>query len=299
MGFLWVPFVIAAALAQTARNATQSHLTKLIGTAGATQVRFLYGLPFAFLFLAGVVIATGEAVPAMNARAFGFTLAGAVAQILATALMLVAMKDNRFAITTALIKTEPVVVALLAFVILVDALTPLKLVAIVIATAGVIVLTTRRGWASGGNLGPRVVGMAVAAGLGFGLAAIGFRGGVTSLATGSFVMRATTLLVWSLGLQTAILGLYLAAFDRRALVDSLGHWRPSLASGFLGAFASQFWFLGFALTTAANVRTLALVEVLMAQALSRKLFAERLTPRQSTGIALIVAGVGLLLWAAG
>ena len=36
-------------------------------------------------------------------------------------------------------------------------------------------------------------------------------------------------------------------------------------AGFMGALASQFWFLAFALTAAANVRTLALVEVLFAQ----------------------------------
>ena len=45
-------------------------------------------------------------------------------------------------------------------------------------------------------------------------------------------------------------------------------WRPSLFAGFMGAFASQFWFLAFALATAASVRTLALVEVLFAQAIS-------------------------------
>ncbi len=48
----------------------------------------------------------------------------------------------------------------------------------------------------------------------------------------------------------------------------LRHWRPSLFAGFMGATASQFWFLAFALATAASVRTLALVEVLFAQAIS-------------------------------
>ncbi|MFL5112714.1 MAG: EamA family transporter, partial [Microvirga sp.] len=75
-------------------------------------------------------------------------------------------------------------------------------------------------------------------------------------------------------------------------------WRSSLFAGFLGALASQFWFIGFALTAAANVRTLALVEVLMAQAVSHRLLAEGTTRRELLGIALIVAGVALLLWAA-
>ncbi len=64
----------------------------------------------------------------------------------------------------------------------------------------------------------------------------------------------------------------------------------------MGAFASQFWFIGFALTSAANVRTLALVEVLFAQAVSRRLFDQSTTPREYAGMALIVIGVILLLW---
>jgi uncharacterized membrane protein len=74
-------------------------------------------------------------------------------------------------------------------------------------------------------------------------------------------------------------------------------WRPSLVAGFMGALASQFWFLALALATAASVRTLALVEVLFAQAISRFVFKQAMTTREAAGIALIVIGVALLLWA--
>ena len=46
---------------------------------------------------------------------------------------------------------------------------------------------------------------------------------------------------------------------------------------------------------AANVRTLALVEVLFALAVSRRLFAQTTTARDYAGMALIVGGVALLL----
>jgi multidrug transporter EmrE-like cation transporter len=45
------------------------------------------------------------------------------------------------------------------------------------------------------------------------------------------------------------------------------------------------------------VRTLALVEVLFAQAISRFMFGQPTTPREAAGIVLIVVGVVLLLWA--
>ena len=120
---------------------------------------------------------------------------------------------------------------------------------------------------------------------------------ILSLGDGSPLIRASTTLVWGLGLQTAILLVWLGLFDRKALVASFKAWRPSLGAGFLGALASQFWFIGFALTTAANVRTLALVEVLMAQVVSHRFLAQATTRRELVGMLLILAGVGLLLLA--
>jgi len=73
-------------------------------------------------------------------------------------------------------------------------------------------------------------------------------------------------------------------------------WRPSLFAGFMGATASEFWFLAFALTSVANVRTLALVEVLFAQAITIFAFKQATTTRDALGIALIAAGVLLLIW---
>lgn len=294
-GFGWVAATLIAAAAQTARNATQAHLTRALGTVGATQVRFLFGLPFALLFLALVRLGAGEPLPGLTPGAFGFLVLGALSQIGATALMLKAMQAQGFSVATAWIKTEPVLVALGAAAMLGDPLTPAALLAIMIATAGVMltVVTPGTGRRLLSEAGPAALGLA-AAGL-FGLAAIGFRGGITALASGGFLIRATTMLVLSLALQTLILLLWMTAFDRAALRGSFGVWRSSLGAGFLGAAASQFWFIGFALTSAANVRTLALIEVVFAQVVGLRLFRQRSDDRQLAGMALIAAGVALLL----
>src|SRR5918993_5805724 len=88
LSLLWIPATLVAAAAQTARNAMQRRLTETIGTVGATQVRFLYGFPFALLFLILIVAATGERAPRPNGDFALFLLLGATAQIGATALML-------------------------------------------------------------------------------------------------------------------------------------------------------------------------------------------------------------------
>jgi drug/metabolite transporter (DMT)-like permease len=294
--YLWVPITLVAAAAQTGRNATQRRLTALIGTVGATQVRFLYGLPFALLALGAIRIATGEPIPAPGSSFLVYVAAGAVVQILATALMLAAMRERAFSVVTAYTKTEPVQVALFGILLLGDHLTPMAAVAIVIATAGVVFMSMKPGTGTGlAGAGLRPVAYGIGSGACFALAAIGFRGAILNLDQGSELMRATTTLVWGLGLQTLILVAWLGLFDRPALMASFRVWRASLGAGFLGALASQFWFLGFALTTAANVRTLALVEVLMAQAVSHRFLAQATSRREVAGMALILVGVGLLL----
>ena len=80
LSLLWIPATLAAAAAQTARNATQRRLTETLGTVGAT-VRFLYGLPFAALFLLIVLAVSGERLPRPGSGFFGFIVMGAVTRI--------------------------------------------------------------------------------------------------------------------------------------------------------------------------------------------------------------------------
>jgi len=292
-GWLWVLFTVVAAAAQTARNAMQRELTGRLGTAGATHVRFLFGFPFAVVFLAGVVIASGAAPPRPGPMFWLWVLDGAFAQVLATALMLAAMTDRSFVVTIAYIKTEPVQVALFGFVLLGDAVTLPMAAAILIATAGVVVMSWRPGMK--GGLKPMLLGLA--AGAMFGLSATGYRGAILTLGTASYVMAATFTLVVGLVMQSVALSVYLWLRDRAALTAIAREWRPSLLAGFMGALASQFWFLAFALATAASVRTLALVEVLFAQAISRFAFRQPTTAREAAGIVLVVLGVAALILA--
>ncbi len=293
ISLLWIPVTIAAATAQTVRNAMQRHLTDVLGTVGATQVRFLYGFPFALVFLALVLTLGGETLPRADGRFLIYVLGGALAQIAATALMLAAMREQSFAVAIAYIKTEPVQVAIFALVVLGDPLTLTGALAIVIATCGVVLTSLTPDTQL--RAGRKPVALGIAAGACFALAAVGFRGAILALPPSSFLVKATTTLAWALGIQTLILAGYLAAFNRDAFVASLRAWRPSLFAGFMGALASQFWFTAFSLTGAANVRTLALVEVLFAQIVSRRIFAQTVSRHEIAGMVLIVLGVGLLL----
>ena len=291
---LWIPFTVTAAFGQVARNAMQRSLTGPLGTWGATNIRFLFGFPFALIFFALVIGFTGDRVPWPVAVFWLWLLLGALTQIVGTGLMLLAMNGNSFVVTIAYLKTEAIQTAIFGFVFLGDHLTLLKVVAILVATVGVVITALRPVGAKGfADLKPTALGLVAAAC--FALSAVGFRGAIIAVPGVSFVTAASYTLVFGLFVQTAVLTAYLLLRAPDVPKRILGLWRPSMFAGFLGAFASQFWFLAFALTAAANVRTLALVEVLFAQAVSYYSFKQPLLPREFGGIVLIVIGVGLLV----
>jgi drug/metabolite transporter (DMT)-like permease len=291
---LWIPFTVTAALAQVARNAMQRQLTGPLGTWGATNIRFLFGFPFAIVFFALVLVLTGDPLPRPALAFWPWLLLGALCQIVATGLMLLAMKERSFVVTVAYLKTEAPQTAIFGFVFLGDHLTILKVVAILIATAGVIITAQRPAGTKGfADLKPTVLGLVSAAA--FALSANGFRGAIITLQGVTFVTAATYTLVFGLFVQTLVLTIYLLWRAPDVLKSILGLWKPSLLAGFMGAFASQFWFLAFALTAAANVRTLALVEVLFAQGVAHYSFKQPLSARELLGILLIVIGVALLI----
>jgi drug/metabolite transporter (DMT)-like permease len=292
---LWAVFTLIAAAAQTARNAMQRELTAALGTVGATHVRFLFGFPFALLFLAAVLAVAGTGLPTPPSIFWPWVLAGAFTQIAATATMLSVMGQRSFVVAYAYIKTEPVHVALFGLIFLGDRVTPLSAAAILMATAGVIVISLKAPAGEGSTLRSTVIGLV--SGALFGLSAIGYRGAILSLQRPDFVVAATFTVTVGLVIQAAVLSLYLALRDPKVLHAIARAWRPSLFAGFMGAFASEFWFLAFAITTAANVRTLALVEVLFAQGVSRFVFKQPTTRREFVGIMLVVIGVALLVWA--
>jgi drug/metabolite transporter (DMT)-like permease len=292
--WLWVVFTVIAAFAQTVRNAMQRELTASLGTVGATHVRFLFGFPFVLLFLAGVLMATGMPLPRPGLSFWPWVIDGAVAQVAATALMLAAMGERSFVVTIAYIKTEPIQVALFGLIFLGDIVTWPMMTAIIVATAGVVIMSTKPGGMVGG-MRPTLTGLA--SGGMFALSAIGFRGAILNLDLPNYPIAATFTLAVGIAMQAVLLSLYLGLRQPSVLVAIMRAWKPSLSAGFAGALASQFWFLAFALATAASVRTLALIEVLFAQLIARVAFGQRTSAREAVGMLLVIAGVGLLLWA--
>src|SRR3982751_4258369 len=194
-----MPFTLLAAAGQTARNAMQRELTKALGTVGATHVRFLFGFPFALIFLAGVLLTTGLSLPNPPAVFWPWVALGAGAQIVATATMLATMNDRSFVVTIAYIKTEAIQAAVFGLIFLGDPLTIGMVVAILVATAGVVTMSLKgKGTMEGGY---RPVALGLFSGAVFAISAVGYRGAILSLGLPSFLLAATLTLTIGLILQ--------------------------------------------------------------------------------------------------
>jgi len=297
--WLWIPVTIWAAFAQTLRNAAQRHLVADLGTLGATLIRFLYGLPFALLWLL-IVRSVGQFdLPAPTSAFFGWVVLGALSQIAATALLLRVMSERNFTLGVAYSKSEILQVAVFGFVFLGDAVSLPVLAAILLGTFGVLLLSPAdkerpvRGLLTGWTSRSALLGLA--SGAGFALSAVGFRGAALALADAPFPMAAASTLVVAQLIQTLVLGGWLLVRHREVVLRVLRAWRASLFAGFMGAAASAGWFTAMAIEPAAHVRTLGLIELLFSYALSRKLFRERLARRELLGIALLVVGLVIVL----
>jgi drug/metabolite transporter (DMT)-like permease len=301
VAWLWIPITIWAAFAQTVRNAAQRHLTAELGTLGATLVRFLYGLPFAALWLLSVKGFTGDALPVPNVSFFLWVFLGAVSQILATALLLRTMQARNFALGVAYSKTEVLQVAVLGMIFLQDRISLPAALAVVCGTLGVLLLspadkerplrTLLTGWTS------RTALLGLACGALFALSAVGYRGAALALGDAPFVIVAAATLLVAQALQTVLLGGWLLAREPDVVRRVLKAWRMSLFAGFMGAAASAGWFTAFAIEPVAHVRTLGLIELVFSYAVSRRLFRERLAPLELAGMALIALGVAVIMLA--
>ena len=293
----WILLVVIAAFAQTLRNAAQKRVAGTQGPLPATLVRFVFGLPFACLWL-WAVIATIGVSPQLNWHFLAWNALGAIGQLIATALLLMAMAQRNFVVSVVYSKTEVVQLVPLAWLLLGDAVSTASMFAVLIATVGVVILSVDssklKDLRFADSLRSPAAGYGFASGTAFALSILGYRGAALALPeTPAFVTGAVGL-VCAQTLQTVLLGSWLYFRQPGALRALAGEWRLSVAAGALGSIASVGWLTAVALHAVAEVRTLGLIEILFSYAVSRKLLKEKVAGSEIIGGLLIMAGVVLI-----
>ncbi|CAN7282047.1 EamA family transporter [Rhizobium sp. LjRoot98] len=299
----WIVITIAAAFLQNIRSAMQKHLKGVMGTTGATFVRFGYGVPFALVYLAILWRGFDRPLPVPDAHFFLWAVIGGLSQIAATFLLVHLFSFRNFAVGTAYSRTEPAQAALFALIFLGEAASRGTLVAIAISVVGVMIISVARTPLSVTSLVTsvftRTAGIGVLSGTFFGLSAVSYRSASLALAPSlpepDFVMQASFTLGFVILLQTVTMLVWILIREPDELKRVVKAWRPGLLVGFAGASASFGWFMAMTLQQAAIVKVVAQVEMLFTFASAVFIFREWINKLEVLGCLLIVLGVVMLL----
>lgn len=296
---LWIPITVAAAFLQNLRSATQKQLKAVMGTTGATFVRFGFGFPFALAFVAVLTNVFGYALPAPNARFFGWAVVGGLAQIAATFLLIHLFSFRNFAVGTAYSRTEPAQAAIFALLFLGERASLGGVAAIAISVFGVMLISVAHTAVSLRTMVTSTFSrnalIGLASGTAFGISAVAYRAASLALGGPNFVMQAAVTLAFVITFQTTIMLVWMIWKDRAEIGRIARAWKPSLFTGLVGASASFGWFAAMTLQQAAVVKSLAQIEMLFTFAATVFFFKEKINRFEIAGCALIVGGILVLL----
>ena len=297
--WLWIPITVFAALMQAVRTAAQKDLNRHLSTLGTTYVRSLFGLPFMAIYLAAVLAWCGGGWPDMNAVFLAHTLAGSIAQVVATALLVSMFRLRNFAVGTMLTKSDIILTALLGSWLFAETLTLPGWIALFVVLGGVLVMLL-------GRLGPHALTVADGGSVrhcgdarprprspapcSFILVSLLPRGHPCHRC-GHFLWRGAWTVSLSLVIQTVLVGLWLAAREPTVFGHIRRHLGLSTFVGLTSALGSIGWFSAFALENAAYVRAVGQIEGVFTVSIAWFYFKERITRLEFGGILLTLAGV--------
>ncbi|WP_298399626.1 DMT family transporter [Sphingobium sp.] len=296
---LWLPATLMAGATQAWRTAIQRRVSHSLSINAAGLVRYLYGIPFALLLLGGYHLLFPAPMPGIGSRFLLFCLAGGLAQIIATNLLIMAFQHRNFVVGTAYSKTEAVQGAVLSFLLLGERLSPLAWAGIGCGVMGVMILST-----GGKRMGPadflRALAQpaaitGIASGFFFALTAIGIRRATQEVGGDDRIVAALIVLATTVLLQSLIQGAWLIAREPGQMRAVLASWRVSGQVGLLSALGSACWFTGFATAPVALVRIVGQIEVAFTMAFGHFYLKERMRRSEAAGLMLVVSGVALAL----
>jgi drug/metabolite transporter (DMT)-like permease len=297
--WIWIPISVGAAFMQAVRTAGQKELTKHVSTLTASYVRFLFGLPFALAYLLALKGGFQAEWPAPAPAFFLFAALCAAAQIAGTLLLIHLFSYRNFAVGTTYARTEALLTALVGTLFFHEVIGLAGWTAIAISVLGVVLVTLARSGLGGQRLLVRladpVAWMGIASGLGFALASLFLRRASLSLQLDNWLFAAALTLTMVLSYQTAALTVYLVLRDRPQFIAILRNWRAALFVGITSMLGSTGWFTAMTIERAAYVKALGQIEFIFTLGISILFFREKSTAREIVGMALVAAGIVVLL----
>jgi len=293
---IWIYFTLLAALMQAIRTAGQKQLTQHLNAMATTAVRYIYALPFAWLYLWWVLDYRQLPMPELNTTFLQYALIACVMQILGTVCLVAAFNYRNFAVATSLAKTEAIQVAVLGVVLFSASLTALGWLSVVIGVVGVLLVSKVKFTYKDVFQNPGA-GFGLAAGLGLALTTLLIR--QSSLALNSdLLLSAALTLTFMITVQTLFSLVYVYLQDKQQVQFMIQQWRLCLFVGVTSVIGSIGWFTAASFQNAAYVKALGQVEFFITLFITYRIFKEKISLIEYLGMGLIIASVVILLvWA--
>lgn len=298
---IWIAAALFAALFLSWRMAVQQRIRAELSVNAAALSRFFFGWPVSWLMLGGFMLATGRsALPELGTAFWAFAWAAGFAQMLATNLIIMSFGHRNLISGTAYMKVETVIVALLGWWLLGEALSLLAWVGIGIVFAGIIILSSERGlrgvmrWFRGLGRPAALTGLSAA--LLFALTAIFIKYAANSIpAAESRTFSGLTVLVAVLGFQAVMQSGWALLREPDQFAAMLRRWRVTGQVGLLAALASAGWFIAYAHAPVALVGILGQTQIFYTLGFGRWYLKEPVSRDELSGLLLVGAGVVLTL----
>lgn len=319
MTLLWIPFTLLAAFMQAWRNALQKQLRTHASTIGVTYARFIFALPLAgvYLWLVQHHVGSGQnqaTIPTLTVTFAAFILLAALAQIAATALMVMLFKARNYAIGVGLAKSEAVIAAVLGALYFAAPLSRLAWLGVLVGGVAVWLMSLSAGTAKTSTaskaahinaqipkqprISPKTLLLGLGSGLCFALATLYIREAALYLRANlefGFLLSAAWVLFLVITTQTVLLTLWLLLREPQTFKALYTHKKLTLGVSLFSFVGSVGWFTAMSLQTVALVKTLGQIEVLFTLAISAWWFKERLQRSDYIGLVLIVVGAVLVM----
>lgn len=304
---MWILLALTAGTFQTARNGFARTLAGRVHPALNSWARFAFNLP---LSTALVLLLVGlYGLPRASALYFLWCLGTGLSQLLANIALVAAFARATFAQSIVLHKLEVAFTAVIGVCLFGETPSPLGWWGVLVCTAGVLLMNLGRtsgpaGWRRAFHLDAGAV-LSLLCALGLVFASFLLKEATAELARlnprvgeARFEVAAHTLfhVTW---MEVLLLSALLQLVWPQQLVLVRLFWRRMALIGGAGFCGSVCWFWAYSIALVAYVKAVGQIEAVLALLLGLVLWHERQVIRQLPGVAVVLAGIVLVLLGSG
>jgi len=281
---------------QAVRTAGQKRLTTHISSMATTSVRYVYALPFAWLYLWWLLEYKQYEMPELNASFVESAFIASFTQIIGTACLITAFRYRNFSVATSLAKTEAIQIAIIGVSFFSAPLSTWGWTSVIIGVIGVIIVSKVKFTYNDLFKNPGA-GFGLLSGLGLAITMLLVREASLALNTDLIISAAVTL-VFMITVQSVMSLAYVAWQSTSQLGLMVKHWRVCAFVGITSVIGSIGWYTATSYQHTAYVKALGQIEFFITLFITYRIFKESISKMEYLGMFLILLSVFiLLLWA--